>query len=532
MSVSTPANNPAAEISSGTDNSAFEDKPALECKHPGLLMIAVMLVTIIQLLDVTIANVALPHMQSSLGATLDTVSWVLTSYIIAGVLVTPVVGWISDIVGSRIVFLSAVAGFMFASMLCGMATSLLEMVLFRGLQGVCAAFIGPIAQTVLLDTNRPSKQSAAMSIWGLAVMVAPITGPMLGGLLTDTLNWRWVFYINVPISIPTLAILFWLLPSRPIVRRELDKFGFIALALALAALQLILDRGENKDWLDSREIVTELIITLSAFWIYMTHTLMTDKPLFPRALFKDRNFTGVLGSMFVIGVANVAISSILPTMYQKVYGYTAFDTGMLLVPRAIGILITMLIAARIMNKIDIRYLVAAGYGIAGIAMWSMSTWSLDMDSWPILSTGFVQGLGLGCIFMPMNIVAVSTLDPKYRPDGASIINLVRNVGGSFGISIIVTILARNTQVSHSDMAAHFSSSVLSSVDLAGTAERFGLNSAAVLQMIDGEINRQALMISYINNFRVMSIFIFFIALSIFFLKPMRIAKPQQIPLSE
>lgn len=512
---------------------AAADKPALVAKHPMLLTVAVMLVTIMQLLDVTIANVALPHMQSSLNATFDTVSWILTSYIIAGVLVTPIVGWITDIVGSRMIYIGSVAGFLLASMLCGMATSLPEMVVFRALQGICAAFIGPIAQTILLDINPPSKQSSALSVWGLVVMVAPVMGPMLGGLLTDALNWRWVFYINLPIGIPALAILVWQLPSRPIVRRSLDIVGFIWLAIALGALQLMLDRGEHKDWFDSPEILIELIVTLSALWIFVVHTLTTDKPLFPGALFKDRNFSGALGSMFVLGVANVAIASILPTMYQTVYGYTAFDTGLLLIPRACGILITMAIGTRIIHRIDIRYLVATGYFVAGAAMLMMSRWSLDMDYWPILYTGFIQGLGLGCIFMPMNLVSFATLQPQYRPDGASIINLIRNIGSSFGISIVVAMLARNTQISHADMAANITSYSIPAVDPLAAAERVGGNGVAVMQMIDGEINRQAMMISYIDNYFAISIFILGVAFSVFFLKPMRLAKPQQqAPLSE
>lgn len=530
MSASTPVSNSLENSAAVTP--AFEDKPALEVKHPILLTIAVMMVTITQLLDMTIANVALPHMQSSLGATFDTVSWILTSYIIAGVLVTPVVGWISDRYGSRLVFIGAVAGFLIASMLCGMATSLMQMVLFRGLQGVCGALIGPIAQTILLDINAPSKQAKAMSVWGMAVMIAPISGPMLGGLLTDALSWRWVFYINLPIGIPTLVILLWQLPSRPVVPRKLDTFGFVFLAIALAALQLGLDRGEHKDWFDSKEIIIEAVIAASAFWIYVVHTRMTDKPLFPKALISDRIFVGTLISMFILGVANVAIVSILPTMYQGVYGYTAFDTGVLMVPRAIGIFITMSIGARLMHRIDLRYLIASGYLVAGIAMWKMASWSLDMDRWPILYTGFIQGLGLGCIAMPMNIVAVSTLDPRHRPDGASLINLVRNLGGSFGISVIVSMLARNTQISHSDMVSNVTPYSPSFADALTAAQRFGVDTGAVLRMVDAEINRQAVMIAYIDNFYLMSFVIFAIAAGTFFFKPLRLTQPQQVHLSE
>jgi len=526
MSASTSTNN------SPLEKLAF-DKPALETSHPNLLMLAVMMVTIIQLLDVTIANVALPHMRSSLGATMDTISWVLTSYIIAGVLVTPAVGWISDRLGTRVVFISAVAGFLVASMLCGTATTLFEMVLYRSLQGACAAFIGPISQTILLDINAPSKQAAVQSRWGLAVMVAPIVGPMLGGFLTETFNWRWVFYINLPIGIPTLAVLLWLLPARPLTPRKLDVTGFFTLAIGLGALQLMLDRGQHNDWLNSRETVVELMIALAAFWIFVVHTLTTKKPLFPAGLFNNRNFTGAIFSMFVLGVANVSLISILPSMFQGVYGYTAFDTGVLLLPRAVGVFITMSIAARVLDKVDVRYLVFAGYCMAAAALIAMSHWSLEMDRWPIYIAGFAQGLGLGFTFMPMNIVAFSSLEPKFRADAASIMNLMRNIGGSFGISIITTLIARNSQISHSELGAHITDASVAAMDVGATTEKLGDSGTAVLQMLDAEINRQALMISYIDVFLLAAVFLFIAALSLFLMKPMRLTVPaQQIPVIE
>ena len=238
MSASTPISNPL-------------DQAAYPVKNKALLTLAVMGATIIQILDSTIANVAIPHMQTSLGATMDTITWVLTSYIIASAVAMPITGWLSDRIGSRNLFLGAVAGFILASMLCGIATSLTEMVAFRIFQGVCAAFIGPLSQTILLDINKPSDAPRAMSIWGMGIMIAPILGPMIGGWLTENYNWRWVFYINLPIGIPTLAILWWLLPSRPINRRQLDRFGFAMLAIGLATLQLLVDRGQQEDWLQS-----------------------------------------------------------------------------------------------------------------------------------------------------------------------------------------------------------------------------------------------------------------------------------------
>lgn len=516
MSESIPAADSSPVVPEGLD------KPSLVSRHPRLLMVAVMCVSLIQVLDVTIANVALPHMQASLGATSDNISWVLTSFIIAGVLVTPAVGWLSDRLGSRRVFLWAVAGFLVASMLCGAATSLTQMVVFRSLQGVCAALIGPMSQTVLFDTTRPSKQASAMSLWGMVIMIGPITGPMLGGLLTDTLNWRWVFYVNLPIGIPTLLLLIWLLPSRPLSSRKLDRFGFLILAVGLVALQLLLDRGNHKDWLSSWEIIIELIVALSAFWMFYIHTRATRNPLFPSALMKNPNFLGAMGSMFMLGVANIAISSILPTMFQSVYGYTALDTGMLMMPRGLGVMATMMIAGHLSQRMDVRYMVTGGYLMASLGLVLMSHWSLDMGSTPILIAGFIQGLGLGLIFMPMNVAAFATVEEKDRPDGSSLLNLMRNLGGSFGISAIFTMLSRNQQVSHSGLSEHVTPDALLGFDASALTSSFGQYGSAVLQFLDAEINRQALMISYLNNFYAMSILVGIIAFIPLLMKPIRI----------
>ncbi len=510
MSESIPDNNPA------------EDRATLETQHRGLLMAAVMGVSIIQFLDATIANVALPHMQASLGASMDTVAWVLTSYIIATVLMTPAVGWVSDRLGSRPVFLWAVTGFLLTSMLCGAATSLPQMVFFRSLQGMCAAFIGPMSQTIMYDINPPSKQPAAISLWGMVVMIAPITGPMLGGLLTDSLNWRWIFYINLPIGIPTLLVLVWLLPSRPRVARGLDRLGFLALATCLVCVQLVLDRGQTNDWFNSRETMIELLIACAAFWVFIVHTLTTRSPLFSAGMLRNGNFFAAFLFMFVLGAANIAIASIQPIMFQNVYGYSAWDTGLLLMPRGLGVMVTMTVVARIMHRVDIRYLTCAGFLVAAYALWLMSQWALNMGRGPILLAGFVQGLGLGLTFTPMNVAAFTSLKPEYRPDAASLLNLMRSLGGSFGISIMVTYISRSTQVSHADMASTVTSYNLPGFDPATTALRYGEYGPALLGMLDMEMNRQALMIAYLDNFFAMAVLIVAVALGVLLLRPIRI----------
>jgi MFS transporter, DHA2 family, multidrug resistance protein len=505
MSASTPTSNPG-------------DQAAYPVKHKGLLTLAVMGATIIQILDSTIANVAIPHMQTSLGATMDTITWVLTSYIVASAVAMPITGWLADRIGSRNLFMGTVAGFILASMLCGISTSLSEMVMFRIFQGICAAFIGPLSQTIMLDINKPSEAQRAMAIWGMGIMIAPIFGPMIGGWLTENYNWRWVFYINLPIGILTLALLWWLLPSRPINRRQLDKFGFAMLAIGLATLQLLLDRGQQEDWLQSWEIRIELIIVISAIWMFATHQMTTSKPMFERALLTDRNFLTSLNFMILVGLMMFGIFALLPPMLQNLYGYTVFDTGILLAPRGVGILCSMFIASRLAGKVDPRVIIFSGLLITAGSTWMMTHWSLNMDWQPIVWTGLIQGFGMGFVFIPLNGVAFSTLPVRLRTDGSSLLYLFRSLGGSMGISIMTTMLARNMQTSHEDLAGHITSTSIPTID-PSSADRLGSLGEAALQMINLEINRQAAMIAYLDDFKLMMFLIIAMSSLIFFMKP-------------
>lgn len=518
--ISTAASGPdprAAAIAAAAALRAA-DKPLLASKHPGLLMAAIMGITICQFLDLTIANVALPHMRTALGASPDTISWVLTSFIIAGVLVLPLTGWLTDRLGSRNMFVGASLLFLVASMLCGAATSLGQMVAFRAIQGIAAAFIGPLSQTAMFDVNKPSKQGQAMSIWGIVVMIGPISGPFLGGFLTDTLNWRWVFYVNLPIGVPALAVLWWLLPSRGRVDRRLDIFGAVALAIALVSLQLMLDRGQDNDWFQAKETWAELLVSLSAFWVFMVHTLQIDHPLFEGAMVRNGNFLGGLAFMVILGIANVALSSVLPTMFQTIYGYSVMQTGMLMAPRGFGVLTTMLVTNRLLGKVDSRAMIALGYGLAAFSLYMMTKWSLDMDWHQMAISGYVQGLGLGLVFVPVNMVAFSTLAPHYRTDGSTLMTLFRNLGSSFGISAIVAQLSRNMQVSHQDVGSSVTSYSLPAIDPASSAAQLGEYGTAALQMLDGEVTRQAAMIAYLDNFRMMAWLVLLIAPLSFLLK--------------
>ena len=496
------------------------DKPAIEVRSRVVLTIAVMLATMMQILDTTIANVAIPHMQSSLGATFDSVNWVLTSYIIASAIAIPTTGWLSDRIGQRRLFLVAVSGFVIASMACGAATNLEEMVLFRFAQGTFAAFIGPLSQAVMLDINKPSRHARAMAIWGMGVMIGPILGPILGGWLTENYNWRWVFYVNLPLGIITLALLWALLPARPKRERKFDLFGYAMLAIGLAALQLMLDRGASEDWFQSTEIWIEAAVCVAALWMFIVQLLTGKNPLFPKDLLKDRNFLTGLFFMVVVGIAMFANMALLPPMLQRLFGYPVIDTGLLLAVRGVGILVSMALAGRLIAILDARIMVGSGLVIASFSLWQMSHWSLAMDSGPVLVSGFIQGLGLGLVFIPLNITAFATISPQNRTDGASLLNLMRSLGASVGISIVSTLLGRNTQISHSDISQNVTSSSFNLVDPA-TVDRFGGTGLPLLQYLDSEVTRQALMVAYIDDFWFMMWVTLMAAPLVLFLRPAR-----------
>ncbi len=500
------------------------DKPLLEARHRGLLLVGVMLVSICQFLDATIANVALPSMKAALGASSDTISWVLTSFIIASAIATPITGWLSDRIGSRNLFLLATIVFLAMSAACGAATSLSAMVVFRTLQGLGAAFIGPMTMTIMFDISPPSKQAMTMAYFGMVVMVAPMAGPFIGGTLTQYVNWRWIFYVNLPFGIPALAILWWLLPSRPIERRKLDMFGFIAIATALGCFQLMLDRGQRADWFSSWEIIIEGILALSAFWMFIIHSWYAKEPLFRRALFRNGNFVASMFFMSVLGVTVIGLSSVLPMMYQSIYGYPVMDTGLLMAPRGAGVMITSLLSGALIKRIDFRYIVFAGYLIVAAGLWQMTRWSLEMGSTPILLSGFIQGLGFGCIVSPMNMAAFSTLPADVRPDGSSLMGLFRNLGGAIGISVIVTSLSRNQQVAHADVGSHVTSGIMPGIDLPGIVDRMPGIGSGLFEMINGEVTRQAMMIAFLDSFTLLFwMMLVFAPLPLLLKKPARTA---------
>jgi MFS transporter, DHA2 family, multidrug resistance protein len=470
-----------------------------------LVTLGVILGMLMQVLDTTIANVALPHMQASLGATRETISWVLTSYIVASAIAIPITGWLADRIGRKPLFVWAVIVFTIASLLCAVASSLTQMVLFRAAQGVAGAFIVPLAQATLFDINPREKHGGAMALFGAGVMVGPILGPVLGGWLTDSYNWRWVFLINLPIG--ALAALFMLraMPAIPRVARRFDLFGFALLGIALGALQLMLDRGEQQDWFASWEIWVEFGLAAAGIWMFGIHMATAREPLFDRRMFADRNFSTGLLFMAVMGLMLFAGLALLPPLLQTLLGYSVLQSGFLTAPRGIGTLISMVVVGRLVGRIEARVLVFVGLSLMALSLWQMSGFSLAMDSRPVIISGVIQGLALGLIFVPLNTVAFGTLEAKYRTVAAALFNLSRSIGGSVGISIMTVLLARNLQVSHSDLAAHITPYSLPPIPPTIGGGGVPQLTDTAISMMDAEINRQALMIAYIDDFKLMMI---------------------------
>jgi len=415
----------------------------------GLVTASVMLATIMQALDTTIANVALPHMQGSMSATQDQISWVLTSYIVAAAIATPLSGFLAGRIGRTRLFLGSVAGFTVASMLCGAAQTLPQMVLFRLLQGVFGASLVPLSQSVLLDTFPPEKRAGAMAMWGVGVMVGPILGPTLGGWLTEYYDWRWVFYINLPFGILSfLGILAFVRETAADASRRLDWMGFAMLSLAIGALQLMLDRGESLDWFASREIVVEAVAAGLAFYLFLVHMFTADKPFIEPGLFRDRNFSVGIFFIFVVGIVLLATLALLPPFLQGLLGYPVLTTGYVLAPRGVGTMIGMLLVGRLAGKIDERAMILLGLVLTAVSLWEMAGFTTDVGMAAIVRSGVVQGLGLGFIFVPLSTITFATLNPRYRNEGTAMFSLMRNIGSSIGISVVVTLLAQNTQANH------------------------------------------------------------------------------------
>jgi MFS transporter, DHA2 family, multidrug resistance protein len=468
-----------------------------------LITVSVMLASIMSALDITIANVALPRIQGSVSATQDQMAWVLTSYIVAAAIMTPLTGWLAGQIGRKKVFLYSVAGFTLASMLCGAAQSLPQIVLARLIQGLCGAALIPLSQAVLLDINPPARHARAMAVWVMGATLGPIIGPALGGWLTENYNWRWVFYINLPFGILASIGILSSLPETAIRKSRFDFFGFTALSLAIASFQIMLDRGQLQDWFNSTEIWLEAIVAAVAFYLFLIHMLTTTEQRFVNpALFKDRNFLTGNVFIFIVGAVLYATLALLPPLLQDLLNYPVVTTGLVTAPRGAGTLAAMFIVGRLMGRVDMRLIIATGFALAGVSSWQMAGSDLQMDSSLVVWSGLLQGLGTGFVYVPLAAAAFATLTPALRNEGTAIFSLVRNLGSSIGISVVNTLLIRNTQIMHATLGEHVSRyrSVLHAQMPDGAVP-----SLRTLTGLNATVTEQAAMIAYNNDFKLMMV---------------------------
>jgi DHA2 family multidrug resistance protein len=472
--------------------------------HRGGITLCVMLATLMQSLDTTIANVALPHMQGSLAASQDQIDWVLTSYIVAAAIATPLTGFLTARLGLKRLFIVSVVGFTIASMLCGMAESVTEIVVFRWLQGLFGAALVPLSQTVLLNINPPERHGSAMAAWGMAVMAAPILGPVLGGWLTEDYSWRYVFYINLPIGVLAFIGMTVFLPQAPRREARLDWTGFVSLSIAIAALQVMLDRGQELDWLGSREIVAEAIVAGSAFYIFLVHIFTAREPFLRPALFRDRNFTAGVIFVAVVGLTFYASLALQPPYLQDLMSYPVITAGFVMGPRGIGTMGAMMIVGKLMGRTDTRLLLGIGLGLSAWSFYLMTGWTPDVSSWTVIWVGVIQGVGLGFLFTPLSVVSLATLPPGVRPEGAGFYNLARNVGSSIGISIVGALLARTTQANHADIAQYVTS-VNRQFGNPIIAQTLNPLTASGRAALDALITQQAQVIAYIDDYKLLMI---------------------------
>jgi DHA2 family multidrug resistance protein len=463
---------------------------------------ALMTATTMISLDTTIANVALPRIQGSISASTDQITWVLTSYIVAAAIATPLAGWLTERFGRKRLIQTSIFAFTAASALCGLATTLEELVLFRVLQGAVGAAIVPVSQAVLLDLFPKERQGQAMAIWGMGAVVGPIFGPALGGYLTEQLSWHWVFFINVPVGVLAFIGLNLLEERKSEEKVRLDMYGFALLALAIGALQLMLDRGHQLDWFDSWEIRVEAGLSALFFYMFVAHIITARDPFLNLALVTNRNFMfGTLFSM-TLGLLLFSTLAMLPPMLENLLHYPVLLTGLVTMPRGIGIFVSMSMANLLLRFMDPRALIALGLALNASALYIMSGYTLEMDTRPVITSGIIQGLGIGLFFVPTTILTFATLEPHLRAEGTALFTLVRSLGGSIGISILSALTVRNSAIVHSRLieGVRPDNPV---VQFAMPGLDFG--DPASLAAIEAQIRAQASMVSYNDAFWLLTL---------------------------
>jgi DHA2 family multidrug resistance protein len=487
----------------------MNDGAASPVAVPGLrrtmVTICAMTATIMQALDTTIANVALPYMQGSLSASQDQINWVLTSYIVAAAIMTAPVGWIANRFGRKRIFIVCSAGFTFASVLCGLAQDINQMVLFRLLQGMFGAALVPLSQAVMLDSYSLQERAKAMSIWGMGVMMGPIMGPSLGAWLTETYSWHWVFFVNLPFGIFTvLGLLVFMDETKKNLELRFDWFGFIALAVGIGAMQVALDRGEQLGWLESNEIIAEMIVSIAGFYYFFAHSFTTEKPFIQFSIFKDKNFVGGCVFMAVMGLVLFSTMALSSPYLQNVIGYPIITAGLLLATRGCGTFVAMMLVGRMMKHIEARTLIISGLSMMAGSLFFMTGWTDQTGVPEIIVLSILQGFGLGLVFVPLSTVAFLTLPNHLRTDGTSMLTLLRNVASSIGISVVIAQLTEGSRRTYAILSEHINP-FNHALQMPDVRSMIDLGSDAGRAMADAMVGMQSQIIAFSLDYQLVMI---------------------------
>ncbi len=491
-----------------------------------LITVCAMTATIMQALDTTIANVALPYMQGSLSASLDQINWVLTSYIVASAIMTAPIGWVADRFGRKKLFVVCAAGFTFASVLCGIAQTIEEMVAFRLLQGMFGAGLVPLSQSLLLDAYPAQERGQAMAIWGIGVMLGPIMGPTLGAWLTETYSWHWVFLVNLPVGIFTvLGLAAFMDETEKREGMRFDWFGFAALAVGIGSLQMMLDRGEELGWFGSAEIVGEAIVAATGFYFFLAHSLTATSPFVRMQLFRDRNFVAGCVFMVVIGVVLFGTMALVTPFMQNVVNYPIVTAGVLLASRGVGTLVAMILVGRLLKVVEARWLVLTGLTLATLTLNRMVGFTDQTSAITIVQASLVQGVGLGLVFVPLSTVAFTTLPGHLRTEGSAILTLVRNLGSSVGISMVIAQLTNETIRAHAYLA-NYVNPFNDALQAPAVASILSTASDTGRAMLERLLTEQASIIAYANSFKLLMYLTLATIPLVFFIGSSRLPRPR------